>query len=394
MKRGNLLLLIALLLITGCQERKSDSNQADDLFTIDVTTTYPKKELILQDFMDVEYIPLESKDEFVTTGWLHYIGKEIIVVRNRHRTSDGDIFIFDRKGKGLRKINRIGHGAEEYQFLLGITVDEDNNELFVNDHATRRILVYDLEGQFKRNFAHKDGSMYDMGFYNFGPHNLICRDIVWGDNGIGNENNYLIISKKDGSLVKEIVIPYEEKVQPEVYTPNGKGVMTVRNRTLIPDRGNSFMVMESSSDTIFRLKTDYSLTPIIIRTPPIRSMSPGVFLYPAVYTDRYCFMQTVKAEWDWERNTGHERINLIYDKQEDSLFEYVLYNADIDDDKSMILTSEIPFGNDEIAVVLTFEADELIEYYENGKLKGQLKDIAAELDEDSNPVLMLIKYKK
>jgi hypothetical protein len=40
------------------------------------------------------------------------------------------------------------------------------------------------------------------------------------------------------------------------------------------------------------------------------------------------------------------------------------------------------------------EADELIEAYEKGQLKGKLKEIAAGLDEDSNPVIMLAKYKK
>lgn len=32
--------------------------------------------------------------------------------------------------------------------------------------------------------------------------------------------------------------------------------------------------------------------------------------------------------------------------------------------------------------------------YENDELKGKLKEIAAELDDESNPVVMLIKYKK
>ena len=33
--------------------------------TVDITANYPKKEMILQDFMDVEYIPLETTDEFI-----------------------------------------------------------------------------------------------------------------------------------------------------------------------------------------------------------------------------------------------------------------------------------------------------------------------------------------
>jgi hypothetical protein len=35
-----------------------------------------------------------------------------------------------------------------------------------------------------------------------------------------------------------------------------------------------------------------------------------------------------------------------------------------------------------------------VESYKKGELKGRLKEIAAELDEESNPVIMLIKHKK
>ena len=42
---------------------------------------YPKKELVLQDFMDVEYIPLETNDEFITQGDVMAIDNKYIVVR-------------------------------------------------------------------------------------------------------------------------------------------------------------------------------------------------------------------------------------------------------------------------------------------------------------------------
>lgn len=52
-----------LFILMGCGVDKSDS-----LVTVDVTVNYPKKELVLQDFMDVEYIPLE-------TTWMNLLSK-------------------------------------------------------------------------------------------------------------------------------------------------------------------------------------------------------------------------------------------------------------------------------------------------------------------------------
>ena len=84
-----------------------------------------------QDFMDVEYIPLETSDEFVTQGSVMDIGDKYLLVKNW--ANDGDIFVYDRKtGKAIRKINRKGQGAEEYNFISGIILDENNDEMFVN----------------------------------------------------------------------------------------------------------------------------------------------------------------------------------------------------------------------------------------------------------------------
>ena len=145
MKNANFILVVFLFLMSACGGNRQSGNQHDSVFTVDVTKSYPKKELILQDFMDVEYIPLEDNDDYVTTGWLHAIGKEVIIVRTRIQTNNrsvvGTIYIFDRNGKAIRKINRAGEGPEEYRFLLAITLDEDNNEVFVNDHFSRKIFV-------------------------------------------------------------------------------------------------------------------------------------------------------------------------------------------------------------------------------------------------------------
>ena len=61
MKQLIVFLVTILFIITGCGGKQS----TDDLITVDVTKSYPTKELILQDFMDVEYIPLETKEDFI-----------------------------------------------------------------------------------------------------------------------------------------------------------------------------------------------------------------------------------------------------------------------------------------------------------------------------------------
>jgi len=166
MKRLNFIWVIILFILVGCSQ---SGIQSEDIITVDVTANYPHKELILQDFMDVEYIPLETTDEFLCQGSIWAVGKNIIVATNFN--SDGNIFIFDRKGKALKKINRKGQGDEEYTSFSRIVLDEENDEIFVNNDFAKKILVYDLDGNFKRRLSIKeDFLLFEM--YNFDKDNL------------------------------------------------------------------------------------------------------------------------------------------------------------------------------------------------------------------------------
>jgi hypothetical protein len=191
MKRLFTIAATILFVTAGCGGNKQST---DELIIVDLTTDYPEKELILQDFMDVEYIPLETNDEFVTQGKVMAVGTEIILITNW--INDGDLFVFDRKtGKGLRKINRKGQGGEEYVGIIEIVLDEANNEMFVIAYAGSKISVYDLYGNFKRSFKAGDADHY-INTFNYDRENLIS---YIPDNSLENPSNvmypyYLIFS--------------------------------------------------------------------------------------------------------------------------------------------------------------------------------------------------------
>ena len=111
-------ILVVIVEYGGCKQSVAQDN---NFIVIDVMKNYPSKKLILQDFMDVEYIPLETNDNFICQGMVLAVGKKIILIKNKIK--DGDIFIFNRNGKGLNKINRMGNGNEEYTNISGITLD-------------------------------------------------------------------------------------------------------------------------------------------------------------------------------------------------------------------------------------------------------------------------------
>ena len=388
MKHTNTILAFILaIMIAGCEENKQTT---DDLITVDVTKTpSSKKDLILQDFMDVEYIPLETKDDFLNQGVVQAVGKDVILVKNWN--DDGDIFVYDRTGKALRKINRKGQGGEEYIYIYNIILDEDKEEMYINDIYAKKIVVYDLYGNFKRNFKHKEGggSIFYTDVFNYDKDNLICYDEY------NEEIPFVLISKQDGSIVKDIKIPYKKKIMLQQQLQDGDIIYTTSpgpHRTIIPYKGN-WMLSELSSDTVYTLLPDYSLRPSLVRTPPIQSMEPGVFLLLRLFSDRYIFMETIKNVYDWNAKSGFPRTFFMYDKQEKNFFEYRVYNGDYTTQQEIYMNMLRPV-NHEIESWQNLDAPRLVEAYEKGELKGKLKEIAATLDEEANPVIMLVKHKK
>ena len=130
-----------------------DTTSTDGFITVDVTkSSYsPKKELVLQDFMDVEYILLETNDEFINQGFVQDVGEKYILVKNR----------------------------------------KNDEEILINSHHIQKILVYDLCGNYKRTLNHQigkdsleshpycmDSSSFYLEISNDDDHNLICYDFV------------------------------------------------------------------------------------------------------------------------------------------------------------------------------------------------------------------------
>lgn len=379
---------ILLLVMTSCG---SDNTSTDGFITVDVTkSSYsPKKELILQDFMDVEYIPLETNDEFVNQGYVNAIGEKYIIVTNYRE--DGDIFVYDRNGKAIRKINRKGQGGEEYISCLKIILDEENEELFINDFLARKIKVYDLEGNFKRSFKQKqEGDTQFYGeIFNYDKENLICYDECNAD------IPFLLVSKKDGSITREIITPFKEKklfIQLLRYEGGTRAAGPGPYSRITPFKGN-WILLEPSSDTIYTLMPDCSLRPFIAKTPPVHTLDPEFYLILKLVSDRYYFMESIKNVYDFRKEEGFPKTYFVYDTQEKDFFSYIIYNGDYSYKKELYMVMFTPI-NTKDELWATIDAFELCRDYEKGKLKGKLKDIAAKLGEDDNRVIMLVKPKK
>jgi hypothetical protein len=127
----------------------------------------------------------------------------------------------------------------------------------------------------------------------------------------------------------------------------------------------------------------------LVKSP---TANPVILLTMGTLTDRYYFLTTMKKVFDFTTGRGFPITELMYDRQENAVFKSAVLNSDYLRKQKVDMNSH-PV-NKEIAAFQTIDAYRLVEAYKKDELKGKLKEIASKLNEGSNPVIMVMKYKK
>lgn len=376
---------------SGQEKVKEDTSYVYNemrLIEIDITKKYPSKEIILQEIADVEYIPLETNDEFLYEGPLDYTGNELII---GHNFEEGNIFIFDRSGKAIRRINHKGQGRGEYSIISSLAYDQINKELFISDMYRKKIYVYDLDGAFKRSLNYIKGSEYSF-LADFDSSSLLCYSEI--------ESPFVIISKSDGKKRRDVFIPFDKRIYLGFSEETGKKIQgeTITRGVKqmaypICRNGNVFLLNEVSSDSIYRLTTEGELCPIIVQKPSIQNIKPILSLAAGFETNQYYFMYTIENVWSQNPNYNYNEHDLIFDRTTGEIFEYEIINEDYPTMRGKSYSNGASNSYIKNQVAYLVRAYKLKEAYDKGELTGKLKDAVSTLKEDDNPVLIITKFK-
>jgi len=172
-------------------------------------------------------------------------GRIYIVDGGNHR-----IVAFDRSGRHLFNIGKIGKERGEFRDPVGIGTDP-NGWIYVADRGNHRIQVFDENGQFQRGFAVKSGGkpvhpidiavdpLADRAYVTGSNHKIMVYTVhgrflrEWGGEGIGDSQfRYpATIAVSDEGLV-HVVDVMNTRVQ--VFDKNGKLVVHVGQWGVLP----------------------------------------------------------------------------------------------------------------------------------------------------------------
>lgn len=392
MKKKNFILLFISFLM--CSQVISPQSKIGDLPVFDFSKNYPQKKLRLQDMADIEYVPLETTDDVLLGGSseLSAVTDKYILV---HEVRRGDIFVFDRKtGKLYSHFNHKGQGGMEYNWIEnGTILDEKNAEIYV---CSQFIQVYSLQGEYKRTLK-INGFDHYMKILNYDDESLLIYDdvnIEPGRESRTKKDPYSLVSKKDGSLISVLGIHLPKRYS-NAIAQKLEGNMWRPFKFSYPQNmhyGSDLMIMDISSDTLYKLSPNEGLIPLLLRTPSIHASEPRNIWFPLVTTDKFLLIGTFLLDFN---SIGGKIPAFMYDIKTGEISKVSILDVEYDT-RAWSQGRWEPSGSPAIAKNMYAEfiqASSVIDAYKGKRLKGNGPKIAKTLVEDDNPVVRILKFK-
>ena len=348
---------------------------------LDVNKKYPKKTLYLQDLGDVEYVPIETTESMLWRGRdVYYVDDKYIIGAN----NNCGVMVHDRNGKALHSFNKKGKGPQEWQEISDLCYDSGTDEIFILSMLACKIYVYDIKGNFKRSF--------NTGYTG---KNRAYKIEIFNDKELYVyifDNTFARISRTDGKTKAKK--NFSKSKEMNLFIRKDGYAANTSAPTYIKSNGN-FILTPYASDTTYIYQPGNEMKPFITRVPSVHNTETPIFLFPGIDTPRYYITYSIKKEWDFKANKGFPETYYVFDKKFSQFYELEdIINKDYIEDGHTYLTAcnnvDVPTNH----CVKTMNVEKLCQSYQEGKLKGTLKEVASKLKEDDNPVLMIVHLKR
>lgn len=387
MKTKHFLLMIFFFLM-GSQVISSQSEKSH-LPVIDISKSYPKKEIRLQDIADSEYIPLETTDDVLLGNRLalSYVSDKYILI---HEPIRGNIFIFNRDGTIYSHFNHKGQSGQEYAWIgdAGIIFDEKNEEIFV---CNQSIQVYTLKGEYKRTLKINTVDS-DSKVFNIDDEALLVYDDVIIEPGLEDKtmkDPYRLVSKKDGSLISVLNIHFPKRYSTriaKIEKNSWGGLFLFYTQSMY--YGQDLMIADVSSDTLYQLTPNRKLIPLLTRKPSVHvSEEPRKVWATFLTTDKFIIIGTILLDFN---SVGGKIPFFMYEFETGEVTRVSFFDAEYGT-KYWEPGNSPAIAKNRIAGLI--QPSSIIDAYEKKRLNGNVDKFIKTLNEDDNPVVRILKFK-
>lgn len=270
-------------------------------FTFNFRKDYPETDIRLSKLADVSYIPLETNDSVLLQLRGACKGNEWFLT-SRHvymHEEQRALYVFGRDGHFIRKIDHFGGGPGEYHYISAFAVDTLRNELWIQDGHWQHgsLLVYDLEGNFLREFSHSANEI------------VLLNDSLLLTCQQGASQPYRLVRRSDASLLRQLPIRRHKPKDVDVEYLSYGSLTTTPHGALLGHLDN---------DTIYEIGRDLALRPRIIDQSDYHERYARIL--PTMETGRYLTFYILRGHNGRYKTDVPENF-YIYDKKERQIYK-------------------------------------------------------------------------
>lgn len=387
---------VAVTLFCCCTPKSTD--EVNGIIVFDNNKEYPVMDLKLSDIADIEFVQLKDEDSALLVAphiGTQYIGEDFIIIGDKVpgdlSLDNAKVYMFDRQGNYIRTLCRGGRGPGEMSYpTANIMVQPDSNKIFIGcRYSGRKILTFDFDGNLLNTTT---------------PQNTFRESAIIGNSILLHYNSTQYVMKKfDTGEVKyiDLKIPPLSIIDATTFAPIAYDTLkyeriadefyTGTTSTLFPNliyTKDGIYITSLRSDTIRFIDKNLNITPRIVTKNYLPDKYRGII--PLVEMDDYILFHTQSSDVYQKENPSWQ--HYIYIKEEKKL-----YKIPYTDTKNKSFNNEIGLyaytyttNYDKHVHFLTY--DHLVKYYYDD-LPDNVKSIVDTMTEDSNPIMMIIKFR-
>ena len=397
---------VAALFMQGCGGSNNGAELGIPVIDVEQALDNEQEVMLSKYFSKIEYVPLETTQEALVTDVSMveiYPGDDRVYVRNVNRLGAADFLSFDYTGKNL-KFNAIS-GRAKGEYTNGFALLPGEDCLYMVDQLS--IIKYDKDGNYQSSFPVEDGSGMFIGM-NIA---LLNGELVYlhseMNNQLTEEENLIYIKDGDGNKRAVLSLGKVEYITRMKDVGNGPvPVVSPRYNPQVCWNGDKAFLF-GYTDTIFSInQKDGALVKEYLSSfgKYRKDDDEGVNIRMRFYdTPKFIFYQVIIPPTVIPNLDPKERtVFCLYDKATGEGVKLPFYEEYAVDKQSyrgrgfqndldggmIFLPSKIR-GNKMYQLVNAYK---FIEYAESTGSKA-MQEVAAKLNEESNPVLVIATLK-
>lgn len=366
----------------------------------DYYKSYPEINIKLSNVAEIKYIPMKGEEQgYMLPGgvmWGNLYVNE--AAKSIYFLQDRKIYVYDMNGNLMRVLDKEGRGPEEYIMPTRFWIEEENNDIYCCDGMGNALVIYDTLFNFRRRIYFDTPPLKDIVQINGDTLAVYYQAADFDSKNKGKYPDphtrypgyppfFFTMSRTTTKVIKPIKYHIERPLRDIIEGPD-----YLVSPSVIRGLNGVFLTNKCCDTVLWMDNKTMEVYPRFIDRTDYRT--PECMTIPSFETEKYLFFDT---NFSPRLSPNLKKKYFLYDKKSRQIFQIkVRIHEPRENILALVndqcaLTSGISTQNYNYAAIF-LQPLFLLENPDN--LPDDLRAIARTLNENDNPVLMLIKLKK